>query len=285
MENDLLIRPMVREELDVLVDWAANEGWNPGKNDADIFWNTDPDGFIAAELDNELIGGGSIVSYGGRFGFMGFFIVKPEWRSRGLGRQLWNFRKERLLSRLDPGAAIGMDGVFDMQPFYAQGGFEFFGRDLRYEGVGAAGKLHPGLVEAKDVPFDKLLEYDARHFPAPRPRFIEQWLQQPESRSLVMVSNGEIRGYGMVRACRQGFKIGPLFAADTAVAEALFNGLSDNARGQPLFLDTPEINPDAVKLARNHGMQEVFGCARMYLGAPPDLPHRQIFGVTTFELG
>jgi hypothetical protein len=30
---------------------------------------------------------------------------------------------------------------------------------------------------------------------------------------------------------------------------------------------------------------EVFGCARMYLGPPPALAHRRIFGVTTFELG
>jgi hypothetical protein len=29
----------------------------------------------------------------------------------------------------------------------------------------------------------------------------------------------------------------------------------------------------------------VFGCARMYLGPPPELPHQEIFGVTTLELG
>lgn len=33
---------MSRSELDILTSWAANEGWNPGLHDADIFWNTDP---------------------------------------------------------------------------------------------------------------------------------------------------------------------------------------------------------------------------------------------------
>ena len=45
---DLLVRSMRRDELDELVEWAAAESWNPGLYDADIFWATDPNGFIAA---------------------------------------------------------------------------------------------------------------------------------------------------------------------------------------------------------------------------------------------
>jgi hypothetical protein len=33
------------------------------------------------------------------------------------------------------------------------------------------------------------------------------------------------------------------------------------------------------------GLTEVFGCARMYHGAAPDLPIKRIFGVTSFEFG
>jgi hypothetical protein len=69
------------------------------------------------------------------------------------------------------------------------------------------------------------------------------------------------------------------------MADDLFRGLSDFAQGHPLFLDVPEINPAAMALAERHRMREVFGCARMYLGPPPDLPHQAIYGVTTFELG
>ena len=110
--DNLHIRAMSRSEFDVLVSWAADEGWNPGLYDADIFWNTDPDGFIAAEMDGELIGGGSIVSYQGNFGFMGFFIIKPEYRGQGLGRKLWFARRRQLESRLSSSACIAMDAVF-----------------------------------------------------------------------------------------------------------------------------------------------------------------------------
>ncbi len=246
MVTELAIRAMTRSELDALVEWAANEGWNPGRNDAQIFWDTDPEGFVAAELGGELIGGGSIVSYAGSFGFMGFFIIRPDYRGRGLGRRLWLHRRDLLISRLQAPAIIGMDGVFDMQGFYARGGFVLCNRDLRFEGVGAAAARAPMLVNLSEVPFAEVTRYDAAHFPAPREGFLKAWITQPGSRALGAVRDGVLRGYGVIRPCRQGFKIGPLFAADRDTAEALYCGLGDIAPGEPMFLDVPENNPQAM---------------------------------------
>lgn len=285
MDRGLMLRAMTRAELDTLVGWAAAEGWNPGLDDAQIFWDTDPEGFVAAELDGQLIGGGSIVAYGGRFGFMGFFIVRPEHRSHGLGRRLWLHRRDRLLSRLGTPATIGMDGVFTMQHFYARGGFVLSHRDLRFEGRGDAGPRAPGLVDVRDVPFEALARYDAAHFPAPRERFLRAWITQPQGQGLAITDDGTLRGYGVIRRCRQGHKIGPLFADDGDTAESLFCGLLACAPGEAVFLDVPENNPQAMALARRHDLKEVFGCARMYHGPPPSLPHDHVYGVTTFELG
>jgi GNAT superfamily N-acetyltransferase len=285
MSGELKIRPMTRHEVDTLVDWAAQEGWNPGLHDAEIFWLTDPEGFIAAEIEGELIGGGSIVSYDGRFGFMGFFIVHPEHRGHGFGKRLWFERKRLLQARLGDPAVIGMDGVFDMQSFYAEGGFVFHHRDLRYVARGRRASRPPGLVEADTVPFEALCAFDARHFPVRRPRFLQAWIRQPEGRCLVALAGGEITGYGSIRRCRSGFKVGPLFATTPESAEALYIGLADAADGQEVFLDVPENNPPAMALASRHQMREVFGCACMYLGPAPALPWDQIYGVTTFELG
>ena len=285
MFPDLAIREMRRAELDTLVEWAADEGWNPGRNDAQIFWDTDPQGFVAAEQGGELIGGGSIVSYGGRFGFMGLFIIRPDQRRQRLGEQLWFRRRDLLISRLQAPTVIGMDGVFNMQGFYARGGFAFCNRDLRFAGVGAAAPHAKALMDLGAVPFAEISRYDAAHFPAPREQFLQAWINQPGSRALGAVQDGALRGYGVIRPCRQGFKIGPLFAADAEIADVLFRGLGDIAPGEPIFLDVPENNPQAVALARRHGLREVFGCARMYYGPPPVLPYGEIFGVTTFELG
>ena len=55
MSDDYHIRAMTRDEVDVAVDWAAAEGWNPGLHDADCFYRADPQGFLVGLLDGEPI--------------------------------------------------------------------------------------------------------------------------------------------------------------------------------------------------------------------------------------
>lgn len=284
---DLVVRPMSRDDLDVAVEWAAAEGWNPGLHDADVFWATDPEGFVRADLGGEMVGSGSIVAYGEAYGFMGFFIMKPGHRGHGLGRQLWVERKRRLRSRLRPDAPIEMDGVFTMQDFYARGGFQFLHRDLRFTGSGLACAADPSLVPLAEVPGDLLHAYDRAHFPAPRRAFLDRWIRQPESLALgAMATDGaRLAGYAVIRRCRVGFKIGPLFADDAPLADRLFRSVAAFARGGEVFLDVPEANPAALALVADHGLREVFGCARMADGPAPTLPQHEIFGVTSFELG
>lgn len=200
MDPNLVIRPMTRSEATHLVDWAAAEGWNPGLHDAEVFWHTDPDAFIAAELEGELVGGGTITAYQRAFGFMGFFIVHPAFRGRGLGDALWRARRDRLLVRLDQGASIGMDGVFDMQRYYARGGFAFSHRDIRFRAEVPANAstpaADPGIVPLGQVPFDEVLAYDRTCFPADRARFLRAWIDQPDARALGLVRAGKLAGYG-----------------------------------------------------------------------------------------
>ena len=286
MPDNVKIRPMTREELDVLVEWAAREGWNPRLGGCrSFFLATDSEGFVAAEIEGELIGGGSIVVYEKKYGFMGFFIVLPEYRGHGLGDHLWHERKRRLVARLDADAAIGLDGVFNMQDYYSRGGFRFVCRDLRFEGSGMNLPQPTNVIEASTLPIEQIEAYDRRHFPAARRKFLQAWIHCPGGSALAVVDGGEVRGYAVMRPCRTGYKIGPLFAANADVADSRLVALGSRVPGEPIFLDVPEINRDALQLVAHHKMREVFGCARMVLGPIPQLPDDEIFGVTTFELG
>ncbi|MGI9244603.1 MAG: GNAT family N-acetyltransferase [Verrucomicrobiales bacterium] len=278
-------RQATRDEFNLAIQWAADEGWNPGCGDADIFWETDPSGFVCAEREGEVIATGSIVSYGRAFGFMGFFIVRPDLRGQGIGRDFWYWRRDMLRSRLQADAPIGMDGVFDMQPFYAKGGFEFTHRNLRMEGVGQAQDVDRSLVPLDELPFADVKNYDQQHFGFERDTFLKKWIHPHGGRALGSVEGGRLCGMGIIRPCLNGFKIGSLFADNADVAERIFCALSNYAVGEAIYLDIPENNPAAQALAKRHNLQEIFGCARMYHGSIPELPWLQIFGITTFELG
>ncbi len=283
--NSPTYRPLDRKELETLIEWAAAEGWNPGLHDAEAFWAADPAAFVGVDHEGELIGGGAIVNYAGQAGFMGLFIMKPEWRSRGLGRAFWYYRRDRLRSRLQRDAWIAMDGVFAMQPFYAKGGFQFTHRNLRMEGVGKTGTFAPELTALSELAFAEVEEFDRRYFLVPRRAFLKKWINPEGGKALGFIEANRLAGYGVIRPCRTGYKIGPLFAETTPVAESLFLALSTHAVGAPIVLDVPEINEEAMKLVSRHGMKEIFGCARMVMGRIPPIPWSSIYGVTTFELG
>lgn len=120
------IRHMYREELQWAVDMAANEGWNPGLHDAEPFYAQDPDGFLVGLLGDKIIGCISAVSYEGTFGFIGFYIIHPDYRGKGYGIQLWKAAMKRLKGHL-----IGLDGVFEQQDNYSKSGFTFQYSNIR----------------------------------------------------------------------------------------------------------------------------------------------------------
>lgn len=270
---------MSRAQLDTAVDWAASEGWNPGLGDAAIFHAADPNGFLIGLQDGEPVACVSVVRYGHRYGFLGFYIAAPAWRGKGMGFAVWQAGLDYLGER-----TVGLDGVIAQQDNYRKSGFVLAHRNIRYGGTPDFGKPSSTLVNAGSIGFDRLIAYDRRFFPAPRDGFLSGWLAAPGHRARAALQDGEVAGLGVIRPCRKGHKIGPLYAASPAVARDLLAGLCDGITG-PVWLDVPETNPDAVKLAESAGLKPDFETARMYKGPAPavDIPH--LYGITTFELG
>jgi len=277
--STLSIRPAGRDGLTTMLSWAAAEGWNPGLDDAAAFHRADPDGFLLGWLDDEPVASISLVRYDERFAFLGLYIVRPDQRGRGHGMAMW-----RAALALAGDRTIGLDGVADRQADYARSGFRLMRRNIRYAGRGG-GNPADGAMTVDDVGHEALAAYDRGAFPAPRHAFLDGWLRPAGGATLAVVRAGAVRGYGVVRPCREGAKVGPLFADTPADAARILDGLAAHVGDAPLFLDVPAPNAAAIRLAERRGMVPVFETARMYLGDPPDEPVERIFGVTTFELG
>src|SRR3954454_10843421 len=109
------------------IAWADAEGWNPGLDDGERFLAADPDGFLAVEHDGEIVATVSCALYGDAYAFIGFYIVRPDLRRRGIGTVLF----ERALARAN-GRVVGLDGVLEQQASYERQGFVLAHRNVRW---------------------------------------------------------------------------------------------------------------------------------------------------------
>jgi hypothetical protein len=277
--DDIAVRTLSASEVHLAIDWARQEGWNPGRFDAACFHAADPEGFLVSLHEGEPAALVSVVRYGAAFAFLGLYICRPDLRGQGYGWRVWRAGMEHAGDR-----TVGLDGVPAQQGNYAKSGFALAWRNTRYRGTGG-GEPVVGLVDLDTVPFELVARYDRHVFEADRRRFLRAWIAQPDAVRLGVVRDGELAGWGLMRPCCEGFKIGPLFADDQATAERLLDGFLAAAPGAPVFLDVPEPNAVANRAARERGMTPTFETARMYAGPRPGLRLDRVWGITSFELG
>lgn len=276
------IRRASRADLDIMIEWAAEEGWNPGLGDAGPFWAADPEGYWVADGEGAPVAAISLARYNESFGFLGFFITRPDHRGKGIGRQLW----QQAMSVADR-RIVGLDGVVAQQENYSRSGFVYAHANIRYGGIIDVVEP-PGadLLEVAPVHMPLLIDYDRRFVPARREVFLREWLKASDGRrSVLLLRDGAVAAYGTIRACRNGFKIGPLFSDTETGADLVFRKLAAGVNGSEVYLDIPELNASAKALCDRYNLKPVFETARMYRGPDPGLPLARIYGITTFELG
>ncbi len=282
MSACVTIRGMREAEIPLAVEWAAREGWNPGLEDARAFAAADPGGFLCAMRGEEMLACVTAVKTGPDFGFIGFYIARPDIRGQGIGFALWQAAMDRL-----EGRCIGLDGVVEQQANYRRIGFTLAWNNARYQSETPAFPQGGGvtIVDAASVDFAALIAFDAEAFGTPRADFLRGWISTPGHRARVALGPSGIIGFAVLRPCREGSKLAPLFAGDVAVARALIADLAPHRAPGPFILDLPEPHGAAVALAQGMGLQKVFETARMYTRKPPPMARERIFGLTSFELG
>lgn len=135
-----IIRNLTQEEIRTIpIAWASAEGWNPGLTDHASFLAADQAGFWGLFLESEPVACLSAVRYEPGFAFLGFYIVRPEYRGQRFGRMLWDYAIQSLQGRV-----IGLDGVIAQETNYARCGFRRAYRSIRFEGLIAPPPPPPG---------------------------------------------------------------------------------------------------------------------------------------------
>lgn len=278
------IRRMSRQDLKRTIGWAGREGWNPGLHDLDPFHHIDPQGFLLGWIGDRPVASISCVRYSDRHAFLGFYIVDPALRGHGLGTTVWEAALEHAR-----GCVVGLDGVVARQDNYRRSGFALAWNNQRYRCAGRGTGpclLHPHVVPLSTLPFDVLAAYDRAFHPVPRDRFLQAWILQPQSLALAWLEEGELRGYGVMRACVDGHKLAPLCADTPAIADALMGALCSGVPPhESVWLDVPQAHPQVMAWARRQGLEASFPTARMYRGPAPRLDMARLYALTALEVG
>lgn len=279
--NNLTIRTILPEELNHVIQWTSEEGWNLGLHDGSAFMVADPTGLKIACLNDEPVAAISVVKYGEALGFLGLYIVRKDLRGQGYGFPIWQAGMKYL-----EGRTVGLDAVVAQQSNYARSGFVTAHKNTRYTGAPKIGTLNePRIQTIKPHLIDQIIDYDRSFFPANREILLRHWLSKHTPYSVAFVENGLVKGYGAIRPAESGFKIGPLFADSQPEADAIFRALTVWANGADIILDVPEPNHAGNLLAKHYGLSPLFETARMYHGDAPELPLSKIYGMLTLEIG
>ena len=279
------IRSMSQREIDeILIPRMRHAGWNPGVHDAASFVVAHPDGFFVGELDGKPIACVSAVRYDDSFAFVGCYLVDEAHRGLGYGMAIHEHARQHAA-----GCVHGGDAVLENITKYAQIGRVAAYKNIRFEGVVANAMYEVNDVvpiDTRAVDLQHIAMLDRACFPAARIAFLRAWLSQPDGSGRAVMNGDAVEGFGFIRKCFQGHKIGPLFAKTPIAADAIFRSLASTLQpGELFWLDIPEPNTDARALVERYRMHEVFATMRTYSGPAPALRLDWMYGITTFELG
>lgn len=281
--TDAIIRPIWDYELALANKWAIDEGWNPGLEDGRLFNSVDPGSFMGLEVEGVLVGVTAAVKLNQEHGFVGFFVLSPE--HRGKARYGW-LLVQACLTRLEK-HVIGSEVLFELVRTYSRYGFKPHYTTHSYHGTAPISPLpwQPGVTSASDADINEVVAYDAENCGIDRGAFMRAWFKLPQNRVLVFRRNGKLCGMGMARRCHHGVRVGPLQADDLEAASALFDALSGLAPGEPISIDSSEINADGLQLAIAKNLKVDSSTARVYRGIPPVGRLQRVYGLVSYSLG
>lgn len=274
------VRVMSVEDLQLILGWAAKEGWNPGLDDAAAFHAADANGFLLKEVHGKPVAAVSVVNHDSNFAFLGLYLCKPAFRGQGYGMEVWHAGIAHAGTR-----CIGLDGVPDQQANYARSGFAKFGSTVRYEGrMDTVPDPRIDLATQSELP--RLLTRDLRASGMNRSAFTRAWLSQSTTRKTVVLTVGsDIKGFATFRQCAIGIKVGPLHASCEADALALLASNPFTSNANPLFVDVPGHTSRLALLLKSRRFEPVFETARMFTKKPPECETPSFQAIASMELG
>jgi GNAT superfamily N-acetyltransferase len=233
------VRPLTASDLDAALTLSSSAGWNQRIDDWRMLLTIAPHGSFAALDADRLVGTAIGIDYGG-FGWIAMMLVYPEYRGRGLGKQLL----EAAMDAVPPDRPIRLDATPMGRPLYQRYGFEDEVSLTRQ--IAAASSERKAAVVGTSFTV-RALAPDELAGLATRDRdvfggdrhAVLRWLHDATPHYAFAVGDGpnDVQ-YILGRSGRLFEQIGPVVAADVTAAQALVSAALDAASGKAIVVDS-----------------------------------------------
>jgi ribosomal protein S18 acetylase RimI-like enzyme len=228
----------------------------------------EPDGCFVAEMYGRPVGNVFTVNYG-RFGWIGFLIVKSDFRRRGIGTVLMKQAMDYLLSHRV--RTVRLEAVLQIAGLYRRLGFMDEYESLRFVGDNVKTEFSSShqvdAIEREEI--IELSEFDAEYFGANRIRVLEKLYQDSPQGCFASASGSRITGYIMRREKEEGYTIGPWICSPgnpEIAQELLIECLKTMGADRKVYVGVPAVNKTAVRTLESLGFRQYSKSIRMYFG-------------------
>ena len=276
-----MIRVMSAEDIQAGMRLKEAAGWNQTTRDWANLLAIEPPGCWVYEVGGGVAGSATAVLYGLELAWIGMVLVLPEYRGRGIARQLM----QHALRYLDERGVrcVKLDATDMGKPLYEQLGFVDEALIERWAGVFDAGNAEePGTGLDRLVDIASIAAPDRESFGADRSRLLRRLLEVFPHDAMCLPG-----GYVMGRPGSNAHFLGPCIAHHPADARRLMAHVLARHSGTPLFWDLLPANEEAVALARSFGFEprrKLWRMTRASAGCPSGNV-RQVFAAAGFEYG
>lgn len=290
----LSMRYMDEIDLIEVMGWCREEGWNVGSYDASIYHRFDPKGHFLFLVNDRPIGAISIIRHSKNFFTIGPFIVKKEYRSQGYGAQIWQ-KAMKIVEQKNSNYTMALYSVPTQVGRYQKEGFntEFANQGWQLLKTHESPRTVPSLSECLPIGEDIIPDvsrYDQAIFSVSRTKLLQEVLKLSRVSGIFLKNEKQITGFGIIRPCNNGCRVGPLFADTVENAKKLFLCLFETIDEGKIIIDIPKQNKYAILFAEYFGLTplsqgETF---TMFKGEVPEPLIKNIdknYGVFSLEIG
>ena len=215
-----------------------------------------------AELDGYSVGTTTTCIFG-HVAWIAMVLVDVNARGKGVGTELLKHSLTYLEER--KAITIRLDATSAGQPIYEKLGFVPEYELARFEGIAPHVRTRPVVTKPTREVFARIIEFDKQMTGTDRTKMLSRLFEEFPEYIRILQHGDTITGFATMRPGANAVQIGPC-TATTNAGPALLSDALNRCAGEPVFVDIPLDNADAVKIAESSGLKIQRYFMRMYRG-------------------